>query len=232
MERLIMIRTMEINQSKVLDKKVILPKTEISKIRIFDILFSSFAIVLFSLPMLIIAPLIKLYSPNGAILFKQKRLGLNGKEFEVFKFRTMIPNAEEKLNELLESDEEIKKEYLTYRKLKNDIRIIPKIGSFLRKTSLDELPQFFNVLFGTMSVVGPRPYIKEEFFEHSNSTIKKVTSVKPGITGYWQIIPSRHDTTFNERVKHDLEYIEQKSFWLDLEIIFKTVWVMLLRRGQ
>jgi len=224
-----MIETIKINQNKVivLDKKAIL-----SKIRIFDILFSSFAIVLFSIPMLIIALLIKLYSPKGTILFKQKRLTLNGKEFDVFKFRTMIPNAEEKLKEILENDEEIKKEYFTYRKLKNDIRIIPKIGSILRKTSLDELPQFFNVLFGTMSIVGPRPYIKEEFFEYSDSIIKKITSVKPGITGYWQVIPSRHDTTFNERVKHDLEYIEQKNFWLDLQIIFKTVSVMLFRSGS
>jgi len=80
-------------------------------------------------------------------------------------------------------------------------------------------------------VVGPRPYMKAEFVEHSSAIVKKITSVKPGITGYWQVIPSRHDTTFNERVKNDLEYIEQKSLWLDLKIIFKTVWVMLLRRG-
>ena len=225
-----MIRTMEINQSKVLDKKVILPKTEISKIRIFDILFSSFAIVLFSLPMLIIALLIKLYSPKGAILFKQKRLGLNGKEFEVFKFRTMIPNAEEKLNELLESDEEIKKEYLTYRKLKNDIRIIPKIGSFLRKTSLDELPQFFNVLFGTMSVVGPRPIIKSELEMYGRYS-QKFLSVKPGVTGLWQVSSNRNNMSYDDRVALDMEYIDNKSFRQDMKIVFKTIKVMAFREG-
>jgi len=207
---------------------------EVSKynIRIFDILFSLFALIVFSPIIVIISIIIKFKSPEGNILFTQKRLGLNGKEFDVYKFRTMVPNAEEKLEELLERDEAVKKEYLTYRKLKNDVRIIKGIGDFLRKSSLDELPQFFNVLLGTMSVVGPRPYMKAEFFEHSSAIVEKITSVKPGITGYWQVIPSRHDTTFNERVKNDLEYIEQKSLWLDLKIIFKTVWVMLLRRGK
>jgi len=173
-----------------------------------------------------------LKSPEGTIFFTQKRLGLNGKEFEVYKFRTMVSDAEKKLEELLERDEAVREECLTCRKLKHDIRIIKGVRSFLRKSSLDELPQFINVLLGTMSVVGPRPHMKAEFFEHSSAIVKKITSVKPGIAGYWQVIPSRHDTTFSERVKHDLDYIEQKSFWLDLEIIFKTVWVMLLRRGR
>ena len=222
-----MVGTIKINQSKVSNKKNILSKT-----RVFDILFSSFAIIIFFLPMVIIALFIKLYSPNGTIFFKQKRLGLNRKEFEVYKFRTMIPDAEAKLEELLEHDEEVKKEYLAYRKLKNDVRIIKGIGTFLRRSSLDELPQFFNVLFGTMSVVGPRPYIKAEFLNYSSVVIEKITSVKPGVTGYWQVIPSRHNTTFDERVQNDLNYIEKKTLWLDIKIIFKTVLVMILRRGQ
>jgi len=205
---------------------------KIDKTRLFDIGFSLFALTLFSPIFIVISLLIKFKSPEGKVLFTQKRLGLNGKEFEVYKFRTMIPDAEAKLEELLARDEAVKEEYLTYRKLKNDVRIIKGVGSFLRKSSLDELPQFFNVLLGTMSVVGPRPYMKAEFFKHSSATVKKITSVKPGITGYWQVIPSRHDTTFNDRVKNDLEYIEQKSLWLDLKIIFKTVWVMLLRSGE
>jgi len=204
---------------------------KIDKIRIFDVLFSLFALILFAPIFLLVSLMIKVKSPEGSILFTQKRLGLNGKEFEVYKFRTMVPDAEAKLEELLERDEAVREEYLTYRKLKHDIRIIKGVGSFLRKSSLDELPQFINVLLGTMSVVGPRPYMKAEFVEHSSAIVKKITSLKPGITGYWQVIPSRHDTTFNERVKNDLEYIEQKSLWLDLKIIFKTVWVMLLRRG-
>jgi len=204
---------------------------KMDKIRIFDILFSLFALMVFAPIFVIVSLLIKFKSPEGKIFFTQKRLGLHGKEFEVYKFRTMVPDAEARLEELLERDEAVREEYLTYRKLKHDIRIIKGVGSFLRKSSLDELPQFINVLLGTMSVVGPRPYMKAEFVEHSNVVVKKITSVKPGITGYWQVIPSRHDTTFNERVKNDLEYIEQKSLWLDLKIIFKTVWVMLLRRG-
>lgn len=202
------------------------------KSRIFDIGFSVFALILFLPLLIIIALIIKLKSPEGKILFKQKRLGLNGKVFEVYKFRTMVPHAEEKLQELLERDEEAQKEYLTYRKLKNDIRIIDGIGSFLRKSSLDEVPQFFNVLLGTMSVVGPRPYMEAEFYQHAKETITKITSVKPGITGYWQVIPTRHDTTFNARVKSDLKYIKEKSLWLDIQIIFKTIGVMLLGRGQ
>jgi len=200
--------------------------------RTFDIGFSVFAILISSPIMVIIAILIKIKSPEGDIFFKQKRLGLNGKVFDVYKFRTMIPNAEEKLMDLLEKDEKIKKEYLKYRKLKNDIRIIKGIGSFLRKTSLDELPQFFNILNGTMSVVGPRPYMRAEFSQYSQSIVNKITSVKPGITGYWQVIPSRHDTTFDDRVKIDLEYIDKQNFLLDLKIIFQTVFVMVLGRGQ
>jgi undecaprenyl-phosphate galactose phosphotransferase len=199
--------------------------------RVFDIIFSLFSIILFTPIMIIIALLIKINSPKGAVLFKQRRLGLNGKEFKVLKFRTMVPNAEKLLQELLLNNRKIKEEYFTYRKLKNDVRIITGIGQFLRKSSLDELPQFFNVLFGNMSIVGPRPYMKAEFYQYKNDTIDKITSVKPGITGYWQVIPSRHDTTFDKRVESDLEYIDNRSLLLDIKIIFKTVWVMGLRRG-
>lgn len=200
--------------------------------RLFDIVFSIFAIVLFMPIMLLVAILIKINSPEGSILFKQKRLGLNGKLFNVYKFRTMIPNAEEKLKKMLDENSNLNEEYIRFRKLKNDPRIIPHIGKFLRKSSLDELPQFFNVFLGQMSVVGPRPYIENEFDTYpTKSHLKIVTSVKPGITGYWQIIPERHDTTFNSRVKTDIEYIEKKSFTLDLEIIAKTVGVMALRKG-
>ena len=216
-------------KEKMLTKKIIFIDKALK--RTFDIGFSLFALLLSSFIMIIIAFFIKIKSPNGSILFKQKRLGLNGKYFYLYKFRTMVPNAEAKLKLLLDSDEHIKKEYLKYRKLKNDIRIIPGIGSFLRKTSLDELPQFFNVLIGNMSTVGPRPYIKTEFYNYSQITVNKIVSVKPGITGYWQTIPSRHNTTFDDRVKTDMDYINKKNFWLDLNIIFKTIKVMVLRKG-
>jgi undecaprenyl-phosphate galactose phosphotransferase len=204
---------------------------DIRKKRVFDVIFSLFAIILLTPIMIIIAILIKLNSPKGTILFKQRRLGLHGKEFQVLKFRTMVPDAEKLLQELLINNPKIKEEYFTYRKLKNDVRIITGIGQFLRKSSLDELPQFFNVLLGSMSVVGPRPYMKAEFYQYKDDTINKVTSVKPGVTGYWQVIPSRHDTTFDTRVESDLEYIDNRSLLLDIKIIFKTVWVMVLRRG-
>jgi len=200
--------------------------------RAFDFVFSLVAIFLFMPIMLIIALLIKMYSPEGSILFTQRRVGLDGKLFNVYKFRTMIPNAEEKLNKMMLNDVALKEEYETFRKLKNDPRIIPYIGSFLRKSSLDELPQFFNVFLGQMSIVGPRPYIEEEFSCYTHRLqLRIVTSVKPGITGYWQVIPERHDTTFESRVDTDIEYIEKKSFLLDLKIISKTFTVMVLRKG-
>ncbi|MBD3842517.1 MAG: sugar transferase, partial [Campylobacterales bacterium] len=197
---------------------------------VFDFFFSLFALILLSPVMIFIAIAIKIKSPNGPILFTQQRLGLNGKFFRVYKFRTMIPDAEAVLAKWLETHPEIRDEYLTYRKLKNDPRIIPIIGEFLRKTSLDEIPQFFNVLLGDMSVVGPRPYIANEFHNHSRQYVEVITSVKPGITGYWQV-KTRNKSTFNQRVEMDMEYIKNQTFWLDLKIIFQTVLVMIFKKG-
>ena len=217
------------NYAKVWKVVVYFMKNKITK-RVFDIIFSIFAIIIFTPVMVIVSILIKVISPKGGIIYKQRRLGLNGKEFEVYKFRTMIPNAEKKLQEMMQKDSKLKQEYLTYRKLKNDPRIIPYIGSFLRKTSLDELPQFFNVLKGDMSIIGPRPYIKDEFdnYPHYKSII---VSVKPGITGYWQTLSNRHDATFIERVKKDIEYIQNRDLWLDFNIFFKTIYVMIFQKG-
>lgn len=198
--------------------------------RIFDIIFSVIILILLFPIFLIITILIKIKSPQGKVFFTQNRLGLNGKLFKVYKFRTMIPNAEEILEKLLQSDAQIRDEYFVYRKLKTDPRIIPLIGDFLRKTSLDELPQFLNVLIGDMSVVGPRPYIENEFLKHPKSTITSITSVKPGVTGLWQVT-ARSATTFNGRVEIDLAYIEQKTFIGDIKIIFQTVLVMVFRKG-
>ena len=200
--------------------------------RVFDFIFALFALV-FALPLfIVVAGLIKVYSSEGKVFFTQKRLGLDGTRFNLYKFRTMVPNAEEKLNKMLESDDVLKKEYLTFRKLKKDPRIIPHVGDFLRKSSLDELPQFINVLFGEMSIVGPRPYIENEFDIYPTKLKQKIiTAVKPGITGYWQVIPERHDTTFESRVDTDIEYVEKKSFLLDLEIVLKTFGVMALKKG-
>jgi len=200
------------------------------KKRIFDIIFSSVVLVCLSPIFLIIAVLIKIKSPNGPIFFMQQRVGKNGKFFRVIKFRTMVPDAEKVLQEMLEKDEQIRKAYLKYRKLKDDPRVIKGIGKFLRETSLDELPQFFNILIGDMSVVGPRPYIKDEFYNHDEKFLNVITSIKPGITGLWQV-EDRNETDFHGRVLKDIEYILKQNFWLDIKIIFKTIKVMILRKG-
>jgi len=228
-----MIDSIKLNKSKKLNTQNLKDTYTFLFYELFDIFFSLFALLLFSPLFLIIAIAIKIKSPNGSIFFKQERLGLDGKEFEVYKFRTMILNAEKKLEELLKNNPEIKEEYFKYRKLKYDPRIIPSIGIFLRKSSLDELPQFFNVLKGDMSIVGPRPYIKNEFVTPlQKSKLPIVLSVKPGITGYWQTIPHRHDSSFDFRVEKDIEYIQKKNFRLDLKIIFNTIGTMVLKKGM
>ena len=198
--------------------------------RVFDFHFSFLALIFLAPFIALIAFLIKLKSPEGKVFFTQQRLGLNGHFFRVYKFRTMVPNAEKKLQDMLESDPQVKEEYLKYRKLQNDPRIIPGIGHFIRKTSLDELPQFLNVLLGTMSVVGPRPYIEEEFCNHDQKFLDVILSVPPGVTGFWQV-GDRSKGTFNERVLDDIHYITHQSFIGDIRIIVKTVTSMLSSKG-
>jgi len=195
--------------------------------RVFDIIFSIFAIIIFSPVMIIISILIKIISPKGGIIYKQRRLGLNGKEFEVYKFRTMIPNAEKKLQEMMQKDPKLKQEYLTYRKLKNDPRIIPHIGNFLRKTSLDELPQFFNVLKGKMHVIGPKAEwdILVEEYKEKIPYYSKRHVVAPGITGWAQVNYHYGNSVEDayQKLMYDLYYIKNWSLWLELKIIFKTI---------
>ena len=181
--------------------------------------------------MILIAIIIKL-TDKGTVFFKQERPGINGKRFFIYKFRTMYPDNDKILKEYLEKNPEAKKEWELYRKLKSyDPRVTP-IGRFLRKYSLDELPQFFNVLKGDMSVVGPRPYILKEFDEYNvpEDVREKLLSVKPGITGLWQV-EGRNEKTFDERIKLDLKYIEEMSFWNDIKIILKTIWIMIKGKG-
>lgn len=198
--------------------------------RVFDLVFSATVLVFLSPLFALIALLIKIQSPDAPVIFTQRRLGLNGEFFNLYKFRTMVPNAEKILADWLETRPEVKEEYFTYRKLKNDPRIIPWVGTFLRKSSLDELPQFLNVLLGDMAVVGPRPYIKEEFYQHSQEVVDRITSVKPGITGYWQT-RERHENTFDSRVETDLEYLSVRSIVLDFQLVLQTVASMLLKKG-
>ncbi len=197
--------------------------------RIFDVVFSLAVLVLLSPVFLVIGLLIKLNSPDGPVFFAHRRIGLNGEEFDCYKFRTMVPDADKKLRKLLDSNPEAKAEYERDFKLKDDPRIVPRIGDILRKTSLDELPQFYNVLIGDMSVVGPRPIVEAEKEKYGNF-MNTLVSVKPGITGLWQV-SGRNDTSYDTRVMLDVNYIYNKNILLDMKLIFKTVMVMLTKQG-
>jgi lipopolysaccharide/colanic/teichoic acid biosynthesis glycosyltransferase len=194
-------------------------KTYVLTKRLIDIIGSSFGIILLGFLFIIIAILIKLEDPKGAILFSQKRVGLNGKEFKMYKFRSMISNAEEKLQELLQHNEVSGAMF----KMKDDPRIT-KIGKFIRKTSIDELPQLFNVLKGDMSLVGPRPPLPREVAEYSEYDKQRLL-VTPGCTGLWQV-SGRNSVGFEEMVELDLQYIRERSFLYDIKIILKTVLVL------
>lgn len=173
--------------------------------------------------LLLIALLIKLESPRGSIFFVQHRTGINGNLFKMFKFRTMVPNAEELMEKLIHLNE---LEWPDF-KITNDPRIT-RIGRILRKTSLDELPQFFNVLIGNMSLVGPRPTIftPEEYTLWHTERLE----VKQGITGLWQLY-GRAETLLDDRMRLDLSYIEHRSLWFDIQILIRTVKVVLKQQG-
>lgn len=163
------------------------------------------------------------------IMFSQYRIGKNGKLIKIYKFRSMIPNAEKELERLMKEDPKIKEEYLTNKKLKDDPRITP-VGHFLRKTSLDEWPQFINVLKGEMSFIGPRPYLpreKEDMGQYYDSIIK----LKPGVTGMWQA-NGRSDVEFSYRCKLDDYYYHNWSVWLDFTIMYKTVKSVVYGKGS
>lgn len=195
---------------------------EITK-RYFEIIFSIF-IILFSIPLvLVLALLIKLNS-RGPIFFKQIRIGKDKKLFECIKFRTMSKEADDILNNLILKDKKLRKEFKKTQKLKNDPRITP-IGKFLRKTSLDELPQFLNVLKGEMSLIGPRPIVEEEKIRYGKN-LNKVLSIKPGITGLWQV-SGRNKLSYKRRIKLDLIYVNQRNISMDFNILIRTIGVIL-----
>lgn len=176
---------------------------------------------------IIAACLIKITSP-GPVFYGHKRIGKNGKTITVWKFRSMVVNSQEILEKILSEDPERRAEWEKDRKFKNDPRIT-KIGKFLRNTSLDELPQFWNILKGDMSFIGPRPVTKPELEKYGNK-VDFILSVKPGLSGMWQI-SGRSDTGYEERITLDAYYIQNWSIWLDIWIIIKTVWVVLRGKG-
>lgn len=162
------------------------------------------------------------------IFFTQQRIGKDGKPFKIYKFRTMVPNAEQVLEDLMEKDPAIKKEYLTNKKLENDSRIT-KAGKMLREKSLDEFPQFINVLRGEMSIVGPRPYLLREK-EDMGYAYKSIINCKPGVTGMWQT-HGRSDVSFEERLELDDYYYRNWNFWLDVTLLVKTVRIVIHGSG-
>lgn len=192
-----------------------------------DIIGSALLLVMLSPVFIMVALLIK--KEGGSVFFLNKRLGRGGREFNCLKFRTMIPDAEKVLHELLESDPEAKALWETHRKMKNDPRVT-KIGRFLRKSSLDELPQLINTIKGEMSLVGPRPILPDETEFFNKMQLANYYSVRPGITGLWQV-SGRNDTSFKQRVHLDEWYVTNWSIWHDIVILLKTVSVIVKRSG-
>jgi lipopolysaccharide/colanic/teichoic acid biosynthesis glycosyltransferase len=191
--------------------------------RALDIVFAIFAILTFLVPIILIMIALKAYS-RGPIFFAHERVGLGGTRFRCLKFRTMVVDAEERLKSLLSSDAAAAAEFAETRKLKNDPRIVPRVGAWLRKTSMDELPQFFNVLVGEMSVVGPRPVTEDEIRDHYGYD-HAYMEARPGITGLWQI-SGRNDIGYGERVALDEAYVKSWTFRSDLWIILRTAAVI------
>ena len=196
---------------------------------LLDFLFSIFFLIA-SMPFFLLISLLIKLSSRGPIFFLQERIGKNNIPFKCIKFRTMHPEAKDILENLLMKDEKLKMEFEQTHKIKNDPRITT-IGKLLRKTSLDELPQFINVLKNEMSIVGPRPIVNKEKNKYGKN-LKKVLSVKPGITGLWQV-SGRNNLTYKTRIKLDLNYVDNHNFLMDIRILIRTIGVILfpLDRG-
>lgn len=202
-----------------------------SKIKAYDILKRFIDIIIGTIGLIVCIPIfiiigiaIKIDS-KGPVFFKHKRIGKHGKKLEIYKFRTMIENAEEAMKNFTE---EQKKEFAENFKLENDPRVT-RVGKILRKTSLDELPQIINILKGEMSIIGPRPVVRSEL-EKYGSNQDKFLSVAPGLTGYWAA-NGRSDVSYEERMALELYYVNNRSLFLDMKIFFKTIGSVLKGRG-
>ncbi len=203
--------------------------------RTFDIFGSIILLILFS-PVIVVTSVLIVATSKGSAFYKNRRVGLNGKEFVHYKFRSMIVNA----HEIMKTDPKFKKLYDDYKKgsfksPKDDPRVT-KIGWFIRSHSVDEIPQLINVLLGDMSIVGPRPYLREELDEQqrkypgSEKFVKEALKVKPGITGFWQV-SGRSDIHFDKRIEMDAYYARKKSILFDILILLKTPWIMISGKG-
>jgi len=196
--------------------------------RLFDVTFSLFALAI-TAPLWILCTLAVRLTSKGPAIFASERVGRGGRLIYCYKFRTMYCDAEERLRELLEACPKRASEYLTHRKITDDPRITP-VGQFLRRYSIDEIPQFINVLFGELSIVGPRPYFARELGSLSAKERDILLCVRPGLTGPWQT-GGRSEIPFKKRVAIELEYVKRATFFSDLMYIFKTLPSVLLSRG-
>lgn len=187
--------------------------------RLIDILGSGFGLIILSPVFCIVAIAIKFEDSKGSVLFSQKRVGQYGKEFNMYKFRSMVSNAEELKAKLMEQNEMSGPMF----KMKHDPRIT-SVGKFIRKTSIDELPQLINILKGEMSLVGPRPSLPKEVDKFEPWMLERL-EVKPGLTCYWQVM-GRNDIDFEDWMKLDIKYVHDRNFWLDIKLIFKTFFVL------
>lgn len=196
--------------------------------RILDIILGILGCILLIPITIIIWICKKVKRDNNRIFYTQKRIGQNGKTITIIKFKSMVDNAEQILEKLMEEDEAIRKEYSINKKLENDPRIT-EIGKILRETSIDEFPQFINILIGNMSFVRPRPYLLNEKVDMGNY-YNDIIKVKPGITGLWQIA-GRSKIPFNERLKLEQEYSKKSKLILDIKIILKTILKVIKKEG-
>lgn len=193
--------------------------------RCFDIVFSLLCIIFFTIPILFVMLLIVIDSPGASPIYTQYRVGKNGRVFKFYKLRSMVPEADQMLDSLLDQNEMEGPAF----KISNDPRIT-RVGRVIRKTCIDELPQLWNILKGDMSFVGPRPPLPREV-EQYNDFQRNRLSVVPGLTCYWQIQPNRNSLTFDKWLELDLKYIEERNVKTDLMIIFKTVGAVLKMEG-
>ncbi|MBR5272370.1 MAG: sugar transferase [Clostridia bacterium] len=194
--------------------------------RCFDIIFSFLGLVVLFVPMLIVALIVIIDSPGASPIYVQKRVGKNGRVFNFYKFRSMVPNAEQMLDSLLHKNEMDGPAF----KIKDDPRIT-RVGKFIRKTSIDELPQLVNVLKGDMSLVGPRPPLPREVEVYTDRQRARL-EVTPGLTCYWQVQPRRNNLSFDEWLELDLKYIQERNFKVDIVILFKTFAAVCGQEGE
>lgn len=215
-------------QLKQLDKSDLLKKKKLYWFgrRFQDIFFSGLAMIVLFPVMVLTTLVVFIDDPHGSPIFCQIRCGRNNKPFKMYKFRSMYSDAEDRLKELIKSNEMDGPAF----KMKDDPRIT-RVGKFIRKTGIDELPQLWNILKGDMSIVGPRPALPREVEQYNELQMQRMY-VQPGLTCYWQIQPNRNEISFDDWMALDLKYIEERSFWVDWKIIFMTLKAVICKQGE